>query len=55
MGKGKRMAGEDVRARLTVKSDDGNDEADGENEDNKGVDLETGGFVGVESCRKNTC
>lgn len=34
---------------LTVKSDDGDDEADGKDEDDKGVDLEARGLVSVES------
>lgn len=35
-----------------MKSDDRDDEADGEDEDDKGVDLETGRLVSVESCKE---
>lgn len=49
---GMRMEWNESRVRLTVQSDDRNDEADGENENDERVDLEAGGFVGVESCKQ---
>lgn len=35
-----------------MQSDNGDDETDGKDENNKGVDLEARGFVGVESCKE---